>query len=113
MAAAVTADVRRRTSRRRWWRGADQGTQYRSAIFFANDDEKRAADAKIRKLTAARAFPRPIVTTLEPLKKFYPAEEYHQDYARRNPDQPYIQFHAIPKACRVREKHADLIAKGK
>jgi peptide methionine sulfoxide reductase msrA/msrB len=89
--------------------GADVGTQYRSAIFFANADEKRMAETKIQKLTAARALPRPIVTTLEPLKTFYPAEEYHQDYARRNPDQPYIQFHAIPKACKIREKHGDLI----
>jgi peptide methionine sulfoxide reductase msrA/msrB len=88
--------------------GADQGTQYRSAIFFANDIEKQAAEAKMKQLSAANAYPRPIVTTLEPLKAFYPAEEYHQDYARRNPDQPYIRFHAIPKACKVREKHADL-----
>lgn len=91
--------------------GADQGTQYRSAIFFANPGEKQAASAKIEKLTAGRAFTRPIVTTLEPLGAFYPAEEYHQDYARNNPDQPYIQFHALPKACKIREKHADLIAR--
>jgi peptide methionine sulfoxide reductase msrA/msrB len=89
--------------------GADLGTQYRSAIFFASEDEKRAAEAKIKQLTAAGAFPRRIVTTLEPLKAFYPAEEYHQDYARRNPDQPYVRFHAIPKACQIRAKHADLI----
>jgi peptide methionine sulfoxide reductase msrA/msrB len=93
--------------------GADMGTQYRSAIFFANDEEKQAAAAKIKQLTAAKAFSRPIVTTLEPLEKFYPAEEYHQDYARHNPDQPYIQFHAMPKACKIREKHADLIKRGK
>ena len=91
--------------------GADQGTQYRSAIFYANDGEKKAAEAKIQQLTAAKAFSRPIVTTLEPLGAFYPAEEYHQDYARQHPDQPYIQHHAIPKACKVREKHRDLIAR--
>ena len=68
-----------------------------------------AAQAKIKQLTAAKAFSRPIVTTLEPLKEFYPAEEYHQNYARLHPDQPYIQFHAIPKVCAIRDKHRDLI----
>ena len=89
--------------------GNDIGTQYRSAIFYASEEERGAAAAKIEKLNAARAFPRPIVTTLEPLTTFYPAEQYHQDYARLNPDQPYIQHHALPKACQIREKHADLI----
>jgi peptide methionine sulfoxide reductase msrA/msrB len=87
----------------------DAGTQYRSAIFYVNEIEQRAAQAKIKQLTAAKTFPNPIVTTLEPLKAFYPAEEYHQDYARRHPDQPYIQFHAIPKVCKVRDKHRELI----
>ena len=86
--------------------GNDIGTQYRSAIFFANDEEKQAAEAKIRALNDKRAFPRPIVTTLEPLGEFYPAEDYHQDYARQNPDQPYIQAVSMPKVCKVREKHA-------
>jgi peptide methionine sulfoxide reductase msrA/msrB len=89
--------------------GGDIGTQYRSAIFFANEDERRQAEAKIQKLTAAGTFARPIVTTLEPLTAFYSAEQYHQDYARHNPQQPYIQSHAIPKACKIREKHAKLI----
>ena len=87
----------------------DAGTQYRSAIFYVNEIEQRAAQAKIKQLTAAKAFSRPIVTTLEPLKEFYLAEEYHQDYARLHPDQPYIQFHAIPKVCAVRDKHRELI----
>jgi len=87
----------------------DAGTQYRSTIFYVNEIEQRAAQAKIKQLTAAKAFPRPIVTTLEPLKNFYPAEEYHQDYARRHPDQPYIQFHSLPKVCAIRDKHRDLI----
>jgi methionine-S-sulfoxide reductase len=89
--------------------GADMGTQYRSAIFFATDDEKLSAEAKIAALTAAKKFPRPIVTTLEPLGEFFPAEDYHQDYARLNPDQPYIQGVSLPKVCKVREKHAGLI----
>ena len=91
--------------------GNDIGTQYRSAIFYAGEEEKEAAEAKIRALSAARKFPRPIVTTLEPLVEFFPAEDYHQDYARINPDQPYIQSVSMPKACKVREKHAGLVRK--
>jgi methionine-S-sulfoxide reductase len=89
--------------------GNDVGTQYRSAIFYANEEERLAAAAKIKQLGASGMFPRPIATTLEPLTAFYPAEQYHQDYARNNPDQPYILHHAMPKACKIREKHADLI----
>src|SRR5687768_7417612 len=86
--------------------GNDTGTQYRSAIFYATDDEKRIADARIRALNESKHFPRPIATTLEPLTTFYPAEDYHQDYARQNPGQPYIQSVSMPKVCKVREKHA-------
>jgi peptide methionine sulfoxide reductase msrA/msrB len=89
--------------------GGDIGTQYRSAIFIADEQQKKAAEAKIQQLTQADAFPRPIVTTLEPLTSFYPAEEYHQDYARNNPFQPYVVSHSIPKACKVRAKHPNLI----
>lgn len=91
--------------------GPDRGTQYRSAIFYADEAQKEAAEAKIKELTAAKVFPRKIVTRLEPLKAFYPAELYHQDYARNNPDAPYIQAHSFPNACRIREKHPDLINK--
>jgi methionine-S-sulfoxide reductase len=89
--------------------GNDVGTQYRSAIFYASDEEKQAAEAKIRELNASKHFPRPIVTSLEPLREFFPAEDYHQDYARHNPGQPYIQAVSIPKVCKVREKHPKLI----
>ena len=89
--------------------GADIGTQYRSAIFYANDEERRVAQARIDQLNVSRAFPRPIVTTLEPLTVFYPAEDYHQDYASQNPEQPYIQSVSMPKVCKVREKHAALL----
>jgi peptide methionine sulfoxide reductase msrA/msrB len=92
--------------------GADVGTQYRSAIFYASDEEKRRAEAKIKQLGESKEFPGPIVTKLEPLVEFFPAEEYHQDYARNNPLQPYIRGHAIPKACKIREKHPALIRKG-
>ena len=88
--------------------GNDAGTQYRSAIFFASDEEKKRAEEKIRQLTQAKVFSRPIVTTLEPLTAYYPAEQDHQDYARQHPDEPYIQCHALPQACKIREKHADL-----
>jgi peptide methionine sulfoxide reductase msrA/msrB len=92
--------------------GGDIGTQYRSAIFFANEEERRQAEAKIQALNSAGTFSHPIVTTLEPLKMFYPAEQYHQNYARLNPQQPYIQAHALPKACKIREKHSKLIRGG-
>ncbi|WP_425616443.1 peptide-methionine (S)-S-oxide reductase MsrA [Anatilimnocola sp. NA78] len=89
--------------------GADQGTQYRSAIFYADETQKQAAQQKIKELTDRQAFPSPIVTTLEPLVEFFPAEDYHQGYAQLNPDQPYIQGVSIPKVCKVRAKYANLI----
>lgn len=89
--------------------GADIGTQYRSAIFYADEWQMKAAEAKIKELTEKKKFSSPIVTKLEPLVEFFPAEDYHQDYARQNPDQPYIQGAAIPKVCKIRAKYADLI----
>jgi peptide methionine sulfoxide reductase msrA/msrB len=89
--------------------GNDVGPQYRSAIFFANDKEKQLAEAFIADLTAAKAFPKPIVTTLETLKAFYPAEPYHQDYVCRNPAQPYVNSVALPKVEKLREKFGDLL----
>jgi peptide methionine sulfoxide reductase msrA/msrB len=89
--------------------GADVGTQYRSAIFYSGDTQRKAAQSKIDELSAGRKFPRPIVTTLEPLENFYTAEAYHQDYARRHPGEPYIQHHALPQACKVREKYPQLV----
>lgn len=89
--------------------GADTGPQYRSAIFYADEHQRRAAEMKLQELSERKAFARPIVTTLEPLVEFYEAEAYHQDYARAHPEQPYIRHHAIPKVCLVRQKHADLV----
>ena len=83
--------------------GNDVGRQYRSAIFYADEEQRRVAEKYIEQLNEARVFSRPIVTTLEPLKAFYPAEDYHQDYAARNPDQPYIACIAMPKVEKVRE----------
>lgn len=84
--------------------GPDWGPQYRSAIFFANDDEKRVAEAYIAQLNDAKVFPRPIVTTLEPIGAgFFPAEKYHQDFARLNPAHPYIRQWSDAKVEKVRK----------
>jgi methionine-S-sulfoxide reductase len=92
--------------------GYDHGTQYRSAIFYADDQEKQLAQAFIDDLAAAKAYGgKAIVTTLEPLKAFYPAEFYHQNYVCRNPRQPYIEGVALPKVEKVREKFKDLLKK--
>jgi peptide-methionine (S)-S-oxide reductase len=84
--------------------GNDRGPQYRSAIFYANEDEKLTAQEYIDALTAAGLYKDPIVTTLEPLTEFYPAEAYHQSYVCANPSQPYVQAVALPKVAKVREK---------
>jgi peptide-methionine (S)-S-oxide reductase len=77
--------------------GADTGTQYRSAIFTTNDEQREAAEAYVRQLDAAHVFSGPIVTQIAPLEHFYAGEEYHQDYAIKNPHNPYIQVCDIPK----------------
>ena len=87
--------------------GPDVGRQYRSAIFYANDEQKRIAEAYIRQLDAAKVFDRPIVTEVVPLERFYEAEAYHQNYAARNPGQPYIAATAAPKVKKVRQYYAD------
>ncbi len=87
--------------------GADVGRQYRSAIFYANDEQQRVAEAYIKQLDATKVFGRPIVTEVVPLERFYEAEAYHQNYAARNPGQPYIAFNALPKVKKVRQYYAD------
>jgi peptide-methionine (S)-S-oxide reductase len=77
--------------------GADVGTQYRSAIFYKNDVQKQAAESIIAALTKAKAYDKPIVTSLERLTKFYKAEDYHQDYYQNNKNQPYCQMVIQPK----------------
>jgi peptide-methionine (S)-S-oxide reductase len=89
--------------------GNDSGRQYRSAILYADDEQKRIAEAYIRQLNEAHVFHDPIVTTLEPLQTFYVAEDYHQDYAARNPDQPYIAYVAQPKVDKLRTNFADVL----
>jgi peptide-methionine (S)-S-oxide reductase len=91
--------------------GNDVGRQYRSAIFYANEDQRRVAEAYITQLNEARVFPARIATTLEPLEAFYDAEAYHQDYAARNPNQPYIACIAAPKVDKVREYYPEKLRK--
>ena len=88
--------------------GPDTGTQYRSAIFFANDEQKRVAEAYIEQLQAVRAFPRSIVTQVTPLKAFYEAEAYHQDYLVRHPNQPYIVINDLPKIANLQRQLPNL-----
>ncbi|MCX5658122.1 MAG: bifunctional methionine sulfoxide reductase B/A protein [Planctomycetota bacterium] len=92
--------------------GNDAGTQYRSAIFYANDQERQLAAAFIADVTASKAFNKPIVTTLEPLKQFFPAEAYHQNFVCRNPNQGYVRAIALPKVEKVREKFKAMIKVG-
>lgn len=82
--------------------GPDVGPQYRSAIFFANPDQKRIAEAYVAQLRAGRVFPRPIVTQLVRLGAFYPAEDYHQDYMAHHPDALYIVINDAPKVAKLR-----------
>jgi peptide-methionine (S)-S-oxide reductase len=91
--------------------GPDAGTQYRSAIFYLDEDQRTVAQGYIRQLDDAKAFARPVVTTLEPLKAgaFYPAEDYHQDYITCNMDNPYIRHHALPKVEKVRKRFKDKV----
>ena len=84
--------------------GPDSGTQYRSAIFYASAEQQRVAQAYIAQLQSAKAFSRPIVTQLAPLKAFYPAEEYHQNYLVQHMDQPYIVFNDLPKLAALKEQ---------
>ena len=84
--------------------GPDTGTQYRSAVFFANDEQKRVAEAYIAQLQGVRAFPRPIVTQVTPLKAFYEAEVYHQGYLVRHPNQPYIVINDLPKIANLQRQ---------
>ncbi|HYE52868.1 MAG TPA: peptide-methionine (S)-S-oxide reductase MsrA [Azospirillaceae bacterium] len=87
--------------------GNDIGRQYRSAIFYANEAQRQAAEAYIRQIDAARLFTAPVATTLEPLEAFHEAEAYHHGYAARNPEQPYIRAVSTPKVEKLRKVHGD------
>ncbi|MFC5740997.1 peptide-methionine (S)-S-oxide reductase MsrA [Dyella tabacisoli] len=88
--------------------GPDTGTQYRSAIFYGSDEQQRIATAYIAQLTAAKAFDAPIVTQVVPLKGFYTAEAYHQDYFRLNPNNPYIIINDAPKVAHLKQVFPEL-----
>ena len=88
--------------------GPDDGTQYRSAIFYETPDQQRIAKAYIDQLTQARAFPKPIVTEVTPYKAFYRAEDYHQDFAMKNPDYPYIVVNDAPKVANLKKEFPNL-----
>jgi peptide-methionine (S)-S-oxide reductase len=87
--------------------GADRGRQYRSAIFTTDEEQARVARAYIRQLDEADVLGAPIVTEVTPLETFYEAELYHQDYAARNPRQPYIAYTALPKVEKLRKHFGD------
>lgn len=87
--------------------GHDVGTQYRSAIFYHNDEQKREAERVIGELTKQQVFDDPIVTEVVPLTKFYAAEDYHREYYDRNPEQSYCQVVISPKVSKLRQKYAE------
>jgi len=88
--------------------GPDTGTQYRSVIFYGNDEQKKIAEAYIAQLDKAKVFPRAIVTQVVPMKAFYPAEAYHQNYAAAHPNNPYIAFNDAPKVEHLRQEFPGL-----
>jgi peptide-methionine (S)-S-oxide reductase len=88
--------------------GPDTGTQYRSAIFFANDNQKKIAQTYINQLQRAHTFPHPIVTQLVPLKSFYRAEEYHQHFIDHNPNYPYVVINDLPKLAQLRTQFPEM-----
>ncbi len=88
--------------------GPDVGTSYRSAIFYSNPQQKQLAETYIRQLNAEHLFAKPIVTEIVPLQGFYRAEDYHQDYALHNPDNPYIQVCDVPKIAALKATYPEL-----
>ena len=91
--------------------GNDIGRQYRSAVFYADEDQRRVAEGYIQQLKDAKVFESPIVTTLEPLEQFFEAEDYHQNFAARNPGQPYVAAVALPKVKKLEKAFADKLKK--
>jgi len=85
--------------------GGDVGTQYRSAIFYHDDEQRRAAEHAVTELEATHVWDDPIVTEIVPLTAFYPAEDYHREYFRRNPNQPYCRAVIAPKVAKLRSKY--------
>jgi len=93
--------------------GADVGPHYRSAIFYANEEQKRVAETYIKQINDSGVLRKPIVTKLEPLEKFYTAEQYHQDYAGRNQSNPYIVNVSDPKVLKLKKMYPGCVRKRK
>ncbi len=91
------------------YQGPDRGRQYRSAVFYSDEAQKSAAQAFIENLERAEAYDDPVVTTLEPLKAFHPAEDYHQDFVRKNPRHSYVVQNALPKVAKLKKLHPELL----
>ncbi len=91
--------------------GADEGTQYRSAIFYHSPEQKATAEQVIREFSSAGLWGNPIVTEVKPLAAFYPAEEYHQEYFRRNPNQGYCRAVVAPKVAKFRKQYMSRLKK--
>jgi peptide-methionine (S)-S-oxide reductase len=89
--------------------GPDDGSQYRSEIFYTNEEQKKIAEAYIQQLNSSKVFRKPIATKIEPLKEFYRAEDYHQDYAVKNPNQGYIVVNDLPKVAHVRQEFPSMV----
>jgi peptide-methionine (S)-S-oxide reductase len=90
------------------YQGPDSGTQYRSTIFYASDEQKKIAASYIAQLDKAKVYSAPIVTTLEAFKAFYPAEDYHQDFLTLNPTYPYIVYNDLPKIDNLKQLFPEL-----
>jgi peptide-methionine (S)-S-oxide reductase len=91
--------------------GPDWGHQYRSAIWFKDAEQERIARAYVQQLTSAKVFSAPIVTEVSPLKAFYPAEDYHQDYVKNHPSNPYVIANSIPKLEKLKKAYPELLKK--
>jgi peptide-methionine (S)-S-oxide reductase len=91
--------------------GADTGTQYRSAVFYHSPEQKATAEQVVREMDAQKIWNAPIVTEVAEASTFYPAENYHQEYFARNPNQPYCQFVVAPKVAKFRKKYIDALKK--
>jgi len=91
--------------------GPDHGPQYRSAIFYSDAGQRRVAEAYIKQLEQAKVFKKPIVTEVAELKAFYPAEEHHQNFCQRNPNNPYVMFNAAPKVEKTQKEFPGLVKK--
>lgn len=93
------------------YQGPDHGRQYRSVIFYKTPEQKSIAEAYIKQLDEAKIFPKPIVTEVTPLVKFYPAEEYHQDFIRNNPNHPYVVANYRPKLAKLKKYYPAMLKK--